>query len=344
MNILNSDLENAAQKGIISPEQAKNLWIYLENLRPEQGKFQGMHVLYYFGGVLILSSMSWFLTTAWENGPAIALIAFLFGLMYLVVGNRLWHKENLKIPGGLLITAAVGLTPVFMYGLQKSLGYWPEFNSASYHDYHLWVRGHWLVMELTTIVVGIIALRYYQFGFLTFPIAFTLWYMSMDLTPVIFGRDGYGYEDRQLVSIWFGLAVLICSYLVDKKFKKIDFAFWTYFFGVVAFWGGLSSMNSTSELNKFIYMLLNIGFIFVSVFLRRKVFLVFGTFGVLGYISHLAWTVFKDSTALPIVLALAGIFVVYLGVQYQKNKARVESAIERMLPTILMKWRPEERA
>ncbi len=123
----------------------------------------------------------------------------------------------------------------------------------------------------------------------------------------------------------------------------MDFAFWTYIYGMLAFWGALSMMESNSEFNKAIYCLLNLGLIITSVYLRRRVFLVFGTLGVLGYLGHLAWQVFKDSYSLPIVLAFAGLSILFLGVKYQKNKGQFELAVENRLPTFLLKWRPEER-
>lgn len=344
MKILNTDLASAVQKEIISSEQAEKLWDHFQSLRPEQARFQGLHVLYYFGGVLILASMSWFLTTAWSNGGSIMAISGLFALMYVVAGNSLWTKSNLQIPGGLLSTAAVGLTPVFIYGLQKFTGLWPQGMPGSYHDYHIWVKGSWFFMEIGTIIAALIALRFFQFTFITFPLALTLRYMSMDLTPLMFGKTEFDWNERAIVSSIFGFIILIFSYFADKFFKKNDFAFWTYIYGMLAFWGGLSSMQSNSELNKLIYCVLNLGLIFMSVYLRRKVFLIFGTLGVMGYISHLAWQVFKDSYALPIFLALAGIFIVFLGVKYQKNQKRFETAVEKNLPTFLMKWRPAERA
>ena len=126
MKILKSDLDAAVAKGIIHSEQAENLWAHFSTLRPEQAEFKGLHVLYYFGGVLIFASMSWFLTSAWDNGFSIMMISGLFAAMYTLVGNGLWKKDELRIPGGLLITASVGLTPVFIYGLQKAIGVWPQ--------------------------------------------------------------------------------------------------------------------------------------------------------------------------------------------------------------------------
>lgn len=343
VKILRSDLDSASQRGIISAEQAISLWAFFENLRPHQAKFQMLHVVYYFGGILILASMSWFLTTAWNSGGLVMIISGLFGLVYIAVGGSLWAKYNLQIPGGLLITAAIGLVPVFIFGFQKMTGLWPQVDPGTYKNFHIWVKGSWIFMELGTIVAAIVALRFFQFTFITFPLALSLWYMSMDLTALIFGKNDWSWDERKIVSCIFGLLVLICSYFVDRKYKKVDFAFWTYLFGMLAFWGGLTTINSNSELNKFLYFTLNIGLIVMSVYLRRKVFIVFGTLGVMGYISHLAWQVFEDSYAFPIALAFLGICTVYLGVKYQKNKRIVETAIEQMLPQFLIEWRPNER-
>ncbi len=48
-----------------------------------------------------------------------------------------------------------------------------------------------MAMEVGTIPAAAIALRFIRFPFLRTPIAFTLWYMSMDLTPLLFGQTEY---------------------------------------------------------------------------------------------------------------------------------------------------------
>jgi hypothetical protein len=199
-------------------------------------------------------------------------------------------------------------------------------------------------MEVATVLVATVALRFFSFTFLTFPLAFSLWYLSMDLTPLVFGKNQFSFDQEKLVSVFFGLAVLLASFVVDKRCRKNDFAFWTYLYGLIAFWGGLSAMHSDSEINKLNYCLLNLVLMLAAVYLRRRVFMVFGVMGVLGYTGHLAWEVFKDSFAFPLILAFLGLFVVFLGVKFQRNKDRIEAAVESVFPTFLMEWRPEERA
>jgi len=47
----------------------------------------------------------------------------------------------------------------------------------------------------------------------------------------------------------------------------------------------------------FAYCLINIGLLGISTFLDRRVFAVFRSLGVAGYLSYLAFTPFKDSLA-----------------------------------------------
>ena len=344
MKILNSDLDSAVQKGIISSDQASQLWNHFESLRSDQARFQGIYVLYYFGGLLVLASMSWFLTTAWGNGLALMGISALFATIYILAAKSLWNKENLKIPGGLLITAAVGLTPVFIYGFQKAVGLWPE-TTSNFSNYQSVTKGNYLFMELGTIIAALTALRFFRFAFVTFPLSISLWYMSMDITSIVLNKNNLSFDEKEMISILFGFAVLWTSYYVDKKHEDIDFAFWTYLAGALSFWGGLSSllMFRESILAQFSYCLINVFLIVIAIYLRRRIFLILGSIGILYYLDRLLFLIFKDSYGFPIVLALLGIFILFLGIKYQKNKHGFESYVESYFPRFLKKWRPKER-
>ncbi len=121
----------------------------------------------------------------------------------------------------------------------------------------------------------------------------------------------------------FGLAVLLAAYLADLRNRvRQDFAFWGYLFGVLTFWGGLSMIEGGGEASKFVYCLINVAMIVVSVLLRQRVFLVFGALGVLGYLGHLSYRVFEDSLLFPVVLTVAGILLIYLGVLFSVTARR----------------------
>jgi hypothetical protein len=344
MNISKKDLEWAASQDLLSSVQADQLWKRLEANQAQQPHFSAAHVAYYFGAMIVISAMGWFMTLAWENlgGPGIFVIATIYAVCFSLAGRTLWQQKAFQIPGGLLFTIAVCLVPLAIYGLEKWAGFWPQDTPASYRDYHVYVKGSWIVMELATILAGVIALRFVPFPFLTAPIAFSLWYMSMDLTPILFGVQDFSWEERRWVSVWFGLTILLASYLADRRTEK-DYAFWGYLFGLLAFWGGLSFMDSDSHWTKAVYCLINLGLMIASVLLGRRVFIVFGALGVFGYLGYLSYHVFENSVVFPFALTILGVGIIFLGIQYQKNGERIQSAILARLPRALIQRLPQER-
>ena len=344
MNLVKTDFEWAAQQGLISGEKADELWAALQARKPEEKSFGFARVAYYFGALIVISAMGWFMTLGWERygGGGIALISAIYAICFIMAGRTLWYKEKLVVPGGLLFTLAVWMTPLAVYGIERMVGWWPQSDPGTFRDFHVWIRGSWILMELATIVAGLIALRLVRFPFLTFPIAFSLWYMSMDLTPILVSSRYFDWSQRLWVSAVFGAFVLIAAYIVDRRTEE-DYAFWLYLFGLMAFWCGLSLMNSHSEAGKFVYCMVNVGLMVLSVLLGRKAFIIFGSLGVFGYLGHLSWTVFKDSMMFPFVMTLIGIFVIFLGVKYQRNEKKITDAVIRLIPPGLKPLLPMER-
>jgi hypothetical protein len=256
-HVTEHDLDAAVTEGIITAEQREAL------LRRAKGKskFDVAHLAYYLGAMIVIGAMGWFITKGWDDlgGAGIAAVAAIYAIVFILVGKTLWDKYGLRVPGGLLYTMAVWMTPLVVYGLERVAGVWPQGDPGSYREYHIWIHGSWIVMELATIAAGLLALRVRRFPFLTFPIAFALWYMSMDIAPLLLGRDNLSWNERNWVSVAAGMLILIAAYIIDMRERgEEDYAFWCYLFGLCAFWGGLSVMESGSEAGKFVYFLINI--------------------------------------------------------------------------------------
>jgi hypothetical protein len=331
------DLQTAVGDNVVSAEQADRLWDIFAHRTSARPRFDAAHVAYYAGAVIVLSAMGWFITNAWDSldGFGVTLIALAYAAAFWMAGETLW-KSGLATPGGVLFTMAVWMVPLAIHGLERGLNLWPQGDPGGYRGYYTWVKGSWILMELGTVAAGAFAIWRRPFPFLTFPIAFALWFMSMDLTPIVFGKTEYSWDERKWVSLMFGLAVLLAAYLADLGNRvRQDFAFWGYFFGVVAFWGGLSMMEGGGEASKFVYCLINVALIVVSVLLRQRVFLVFGAVGVLGYLGHLSYRVFEDSILFPVVLTMAGILLIYLGVLYQRHSKAIAERLQSQLPQAL---------
>lgn len=279
-------------------------------------EFNFPNVTFYFGGLLAIASLSWFLVEAWERlaGGGLLAIALAYAAAFATLGYRFSVKTETRVPGGILVTAAVWMTPLAVYGLERMLDLWPSANPGSYSNYYTRVHGSWIAMELATLAAGAFALRFVKFPFIVFPMAVAAWFLSMDVAPLILGVPELTESSRKWVSVAVGLAMMVASRAVDRRAKE-DYAFWGYLFGLLAFWGGLSLLDSNHEFGKFVYALINVGLIFLSVRLKRRTFIVFGAIGVFGYLGHLSRTVFPDAIAFPILMSAIGVGILLLGVR-----------------------------
>lgn len=134
--------------------------------------------------------------------------------------------------------------------------------------------------------------------------------------------------------------MILGAYVADLRGKVMDFAFWGYLFGLMSFWGGLTAMESNSELGKFFYCLINLALIFCAVVLRRPVFVIFGALGVSVYLGHLAYHVFQDSIFFPIVLSFIGLAIIYFGIQYQGRRTEYEQHFRQRIGPRLRSFIP----
>jgi hypothetical protein len=334
MNVTKKNLGDAVKANIISPHQANSLYEFLEAQSQDTPTFTFTHVLYYLGGLIAIGAMTLFMNLGWEvfGGAGILSISAL----YAAVGLKIIHTlaaKNLIIPAGICATFVVCLTPLAIYGLQQWLGIWPD--ESVYQDYHRYLKWHWFYMELGTLATGVIIAWKYKYPFLVMPIAIILWYMTMDITAMISGGD-LTWQLRALVSLYSGLLMIGLAFWVDiRSHHKADYAFWIYIFGVIAFWGGLSSQNSDNELSKFIYFCINFLMISVGVLLTRRIFIVFGTLGCCGYLGYLASDIFKDSWLFPIALTVIGLGIIYLGILWQKHEKVITQKSQLLLPAQL---------
>lgn len=340
MQITRALLDEATAKGLIAKEQNAALWTFLVEREHETPTFKPAHILYYLGGMIAIGAMTLFMTLGWERfgGTGLLLISACYCVIALALTEFLLGRRQLALPAGITAALAVVMIPLAVYGAQQALGFWPADGSTkwAYRDYHTRIDWRWLFMEFATLAAGTVAIWRYRLPFLVMPIAVTLWYTSMDLTPFLFGGDAMNFfSDRgKLVSTCFGLSMTFVAFWVDVRSRQPkDFAFWLYVFGVLTSWGGLTSMDSNSEFGKFLYFCINLLLIAIGAALSRRVFAVFGAVGVALYLGHLSHTVFKDSMLFPVALTAIGLAVIGAGVLWQRREAAIGAWLRSFLPT-----------
>ena len=327
-----SQLQTAVERASLDPGVFESLRRELLSEPETAAAFEPAHIAYYLGALLIIGAMGWFITNAWESlsGITIFAVALAYAVAFGAAGVLLYRRPATLIPGGLLATVAVCMTPLAVYGIERQLGWWPVADPGGYANFHPWINGSWVLMEAVTILVAAIFLRYVRFPFITAPAAYALWYMSMDGTSLLFGTH-WTFHQECWISAGFGVVMLAVAFFADGETDR-DFAFWFYLFGLMTFSGGLTLLGDGTQLGKAFYCLIHLSLIVLSVILQRRAFLVFGALGVFVYRVGAAEGYFRNSFTFTVALTLIGIAFIALGILFKKNEALLSAKLVRFIP------------
>jgi hypothetical protein len=339
MKYTDDQMNRAVEKGIFTEGQVKNFREYVQGLNNQITKLQ--KVLYYGGGLLIISAMTWLMKKGWDDfGPmGITFFSALYFAIFFIVGYIVFFKKKMEVAGGLLLSIPIAVTPLLVFSVLRLFNFWPL--EWSYDDYYIWVKGKWIILELAVIVVGLPVFLKTKFPFHLFLIAGSLWFLSMDIAPILYKRTTITWTERAIISDYFGFFMIAIGYFLDIKFKK-DYSFWLYLFGLITLTSGLSVFYNNDAYKFALLGIINIVMVLFSVFVNRNVFLVFGTIGLTEFLGRLSWKFFKDSALFPFALTIIGILLIAAGMVFQKNKKKVDEFIKNNFPEYLLKLRPQK--
>ena len=325
-----ADLLRWVEKGLISPEQETSIRAYIESAGsveeqsldlPEQRKgLNFISLAYYFGSFMILLAYTIFMGLEWETMGFPRQIMVSFGTIgVLWVLGFLLRNKGFEGAGGLLIFAGTGIVPLLITTVQRALGLWPDTNFA-YNDFYRVVARTWVPLELISILVTIIMIWRIRFPLLTLLIAFWMWFLSMDLTRWITQSNSWSWSDvEQTVSAVMGAGMLLLGVFLQRQAKQ-DYSAWFYLFGHLIILSFFSSLTLDREgILGLVYFAIYLSFVVASVWLQRRVFLVFGAFGCYGYLSYLAFQVFDGEMGFVFALGGIGLLMVLSAVGYQKH-------------------------
>ncbi len=345
MKLTKKDLEWAADKDLLRAEQIEPLWDALKRKNANTPSFNFINLAYYFGTGLVLVAMGWYLAISWDKigAAGILTVALSYSLLFLFSAHYLWYRKNMRIPGGLLCTLSVCMVPLMVYSFMRMTGLWP---ADDFHNNYMMLFGtykrNYIILELSTIVASAVALRFFRFPFLTAPMAYCLWALSLDVASLISGKEIFQSGTRDYITLIIGLAILAVAYIVDLRRKDDrDFAFWLYLFGSFSTFIGFANMHKANETAELGFAGVYVLIMLVSVLIQRKTVLIASVLLILGYIFHIANHFFRDSQSFPLILSFIGIAIIVLGIALQKNWHTIQSAVRSVFPAEWNKFLPE---
>ena len=158
-----------------------------------------------------------------------------------------------------------------------------------------------------------------RFTLISLPIAFWTWYLSMDLTRLISQSNYWSWSEReQVISILIGAGMLALGIFLQRRAKQ-DYSSWFYLFGHLIIISCLSALTIDKKgALGLVYLLVYLAFVIASIWLQRRIFLVFGALGCYSYLCYLAFQVFDGALGFVFALAAIGLFMVLSAVGYQK--------------------------
>lgn len=343
ITISRADLERAAA-GIVEPEQASALWDALSRQRarpaPAQGGGLDLSTVAWWGGtLLVIVAMLALVPLLMERyGRHVLLVAaLLYGAAFTAAAWWLWFRARLETAGGLMATLAVCMAPALVLGIMVSAG-------VAGREIGL-PPGGGIAMEAAAIAAGLGALVFVRFTFLVVPVILALWVLVYDVASNVLGYDCDLEDSCTAISFWYGAALVAGGYALDRLLRD-DYAFWGYFFGALGMVLSLFVMAFVvyeDDGLRALFALMCLAMILAAMVLRREVFAVFGTIGVLAYLLYLIWDLFADSLIFPLALSAAGIALVFAGVKWHRHRDAAIAASQRWLPDFLRALQPPPR-
>lgn len=305
-----NDLFIATKQVGLTTVQAESLWQALEIQEKERRKSYLFQSLIALGVMVLLFSLSWLYSLHLENGKAIW-ISLTYAVIFFFSGSFLWHYKKAKTSGGVLVTFGVLTIPLILFSLQE-IFHWPYLKMPS-HEPIFWIQSFTTITAIAMTLAAVIAFSSVRYHFLTAIIYSLIYFLSVDA----FWNFIPSQETLHLYyALFFApLGLFLLSFRHN---------FWSDLFGLFFFCSSMLMWKMEYEWQYGIYFLIHVALLLFASISRKILFSIFGSIGVIYYLSHLAKT-FSESFLYSSLFTLAGLGIIFIATTfYLKVKKKVE--------------------
>ncbi len=273
--------------------------------------FSLANVVAYTGGGLVMTALGWFLFANLAPAGAGGVLAAAVVFAGLLGGAAVWlQKRGQSVPAGVLYTAVVAMVPVAVVSV------FAMFDPRGF-DYAGIVA--FRAAAVATIAAAVLLAQRVKFAFLAMPAALMAWGLSIDAAVNLLDSGRFAWEFTRSMGLTSALSggILMAAARWIETRTKVDYPFWLYLAGLLAFSGGLALMPSSGELGRFAFAMIHLGLVGTGLYLNRKTFAVFGYIGFNAWVVHLAW---KFGETYDFALGLGGAGAVLIATAVVLNK------------------------
>jgi len=265
-------------------------------------------ILYYIGGAIVFLGISILLWQNWSTlGFGTKVLATLgSGIAAYFVGLLFSRDERTETADSAFYLISALVTPIGLWVVFDNAG----FDASSYGSQSL----------ISGIMLGTYLLSLFVFRknvFTLFSILFGTW-LFFSLTSWMVGGAPYSndwkfYMYRVLVA---GVAYMLMGYAFSKN-ERTPLSEFLYGFGILGFLGAALALGewepNQNVFWELIYPGLVFGALFLSVHIKNKAFLTWGTLFLMAYILKITSEYFSTGLGWPLALVIAGLAMIGVG-------------------------------
>lgn len=266
-------------------------------------------VMYYIGAAIVFLGICVLISQNWEylNTPTKILVTLGSGIAAYIVGALLMRYEEYKDIGlGFFLISAL-VFPVGLFVSADKIGLNTETSSV----------GLLIFLILFCLFLG----SFFVYRKIIFTL-FTVIFGTISFFFLVQWMVGDNFRSDDMAKIWeyrflvTGLTYMLLGYYLRETAQKAltgtlyGFGSLIFLASAMALGGWEPNQNVFWEL---IYPLLVFGVVFLSVYVKSKSFLVFGSLGLIGYILKITSEYFSSGLGWPLALVLAGLAIMGVG-------------------------------
>lgn len=299
----------ASQKAITKDELISAFDAGISGDVPEEGSHQAgiSHILYYIGGAIVFIGISVLIWQHWTalNSATKILSTLGAGIASYITAVFFSREKRLEIVSGAFY---------FISALVMPLGLHVTFRIAGFDTGNYAVQSAVSGILLATFFLSYLANR--KAVFTLFNVIFGTWLFFSFTSFLVGGRPGFGWEFSAYRVLCVGLMYGLLGYhYAETPYRALTGAL--YGFGVFCFLGAALVLGEWRPHQNWLWELafpgLAFGVIFLSVYLKSKAFLTFGSLYLIAYIFKITGEYFAESLGWPLVLVLTGLGLIAIG-------------------------------
>ena len=312
-------IQNLAAEGLVTKAEVGSAYDTGANagvddiVTPQTGISQ---ILYYVGGAIVFLGITVLIWQHWSTlnsatkifatmGSGIA--AYIAGVFLSrnkqveVLSRAFYFISALVCPLGLHVTFDVAGFDVGTYGFQS------------------------LISSILLITYLLSFLIYRKTLFILFNIIFGTWLFFSFTSHLVGSNPSFGWEFSAYRVLCIGLVYGILGYhFSTTRYRALTDAL--YGFSVFCFLGAALALGDWKPNQNLFWEStfpgLVFGVMFLSVHLKSKAFLTFGSIYLMGYIFKITAEYFRDSLGWPLILVLMGLGLIVIGYLHFRLKKR----------------------